>query len=425
MNSLTRKKSNNNNNNNRLFNTYSNLHSNKISNAFHGRISNLKTLKKNFKLSKIQNITGDEVIIMGPNYYREYQLPGNINIHIFGEFHLPTYRIEIPDNAILFSDLFQSLVVNNKDKFYDIFFEKKMRVKSTPSETNISLGSSAMFDLLNIKFKSCLEFNKSKCKYKNLRSHYVDLRDVDPEMNKILVFINNILVNGGVTSGNFDNNDTYNIIINRVLYIVMDFKEFFLNSESPIYKKIIKQFYNLEPNLAAVLQQFILDEQSLLHNQIIEIFSKNTYTSIDDLIDDVFYKTFDDIDEQTGEVLARKDIQYILNLLQPNIAQNLDKLINIAMELFALFYMDMYMLFRMFRIGYTPRNNKYSGPANNIFIYTGQAHSIRFSKFIEKYLHIKPLISNGSNEIKILSHSNLSTFEPFVKINKSNSLLFK
>lgn len=407
-----------NNNNDRIFNTYgSNAGLNNVSNAFRRRIINLKTLKKTIKASKINNIKGEEVTIIGPNYYRKYIVFGNINIHIFGETHLPIYHMEIPDNAILFSDFFQSLVVNNKDRFYDLFLEKKMRIKDTHSETNISLGGSAMFDLLNINFKSCLEFSKSKCKYKNLRAHYVDLRDVDEVMQKKLSFINNILIHGGVSSGNFDSDENYLLIINFVLDIVMDFKEFFSNAESLIYKKIIKQFYNLEPNLAALLQQFLLDEQTLLNNQIIEIFSKGNYTSIDVLINDIFYKTYDYIDEDTGEIIARKDINYILSLFAPNIAIKLDLLCNIAMELFALFYMDIYMLARMFRIGYVSKNNRYSGHGNNIFTYTGQAHSVRINKFIENYLNVKPSNSIGSNEIKILSQDNLAIFKPFVNLN--------
>ena len=116
--------------------------------------------------------------VLGPVNYSEYKYKDK-TISIFGEEH-GKYDIGKvclgKKGTVTVANFLSSLVLNNRDKFYDLFLEFPYE-KDTTKKNQVHPANSAVH-LIEENFSDCLHSNaKSTCPYKNLRAHYLDVRD--------------------------------------------------------------------------------------------------------------------------------------------------------------------------------------------------------------------------------------------------------
>ena len=120
--------------------------------------------------------------VLGPVNYSEYKYKNKI-ISIFGELHGLEDAEEKclhKKGTVTFANFLSSLVLNNRDKFYDFFVEVQYEnKKQNPPKEPIPHWAHALY-LIEQTFEKCLRPGaKSTCPYKNLRAHYVDIRRPD------------------------------------------------------------------------------------------------------------------------------------------------------------------------------------------------------------------------------------------------------
>jgi hypothetical protein len=124
--------------------------------------------------------------ILGPCVFYEFEI-GNRRIYMFGEVHafvsrhLDKILSDRVDryNSLSFQGFVHSLVTQNPTKTYDLMFENSYFDRILPnSNTTIS----SVFNQITDEFLNCIDPKKRPlCRYKNLRTHYVDFRKFFPK----------------------------------------------------------------------------------------------------------------------------------------------------------------------------------------------------------------------------------------------------
>lgn len=99
-------------------------------------------------------------------------------ITLFGEFHDPNHYKNIQNldfqGVIPIHSYIKMLLLSNPNKIYDLYMETSIingeYLKKKSVHENFSLS------LLGQQFENCFQLDKSRCEYKNIRTHYTDVR---------------------------------------------------------------------------------------------------------------------------------------------------------------------------------------------------------------------------------------------------------
>ena len=135
----------------------------------------------------------DVKFILGPCSFHHFKY-GTRNIYLFGERHAPLTRlvqgVMTPGNTLLFSSFIQSLVTENSKVNYDLMFESSYFLsKYGQKPDDITTLKSPTFSMISSQFHDCIDpLLRQSCQYKNLRTHYVDYRQLKPEFQEVKAF---------------------------------------------------------------------------------------------------------------------------------------------------------------------------------------------------------------------------------------------
>jgi len=157
--------------------------------------------------------------IYGINTIYKFNIPElNKTIYLFGEEHIhPEFEIDIK-SEINVCELLLSLPNNHKDINFDIFLETPYISNYNKYYTQVK-QISYMQDYITIIKPNCLQINKEKCPYKNVRFHYMDIRSsLSSEFYKYMYMIH--LDHMSIHDKNIlflNKNPTFSIFFNNLL----------------------------------------------------------------------------------------------------------------------------------------------------------------------------------------------------------------
>ena len=127
--------------------------------------------------------------IIGPYLYREYKI-NDVNVALFGEGHFGSNLLPVLNNKIslIFPFFLESIVKQRKHITYDLFTEKPfVPSNGEPRNQYVEDYCYVIQSIINALFEDC--FNKN-CQYSNLRTHYVDYRNmISEEIDGIILEI--------------------------------------------------------------------------------------------------------------------------------------------------------------------------------------------------------------------------------------------
>lgn len=134
-------------------------------------------------------------------------------IYLFGNLHNRDSLCKRDQKRVInIADFIESVIVKNPDKIIDIFLESgTMEDLKNFGYHEPSYANGFLFGDTCDKFKDCLHADKSKCKYKNTRIHYADVRmklikDINPWSDykalyvfarALLLFYSDLVLNQG------------------------------------------------------------------------------------------------------------------------------------------------------------------------------------------------------------------------------------
>ena len=118
-------------------------------------------------------------VILGPSSYTEFKFLDK-QIGIFGEIHDLRVKSSFIDSTarriLTFSSFIKSLLLTNQTKIYDLYLEVDYINKNIPRQKRIPEENFSLH-LVDREFEKCIQVDKSLCNYKNIRIHYIDIRD--------------------------------------------------------------------------------------------------------------------------------------------------------------------------------------------------------------------------------------------------------
>jgi hypothetical protein len=319
----------------------------------------------------------------GPvSLYEYYSSKYKKHIYLLGDYHSYNTRC-FPEGknsqVIKLIDFFKDTIKENKDDLIDYYLEAPYSSEKINSyiDKNIPMGKLKIGNLLKInftiprglklkmdfyfkkasalvgtflEFDQCLKYDKKKCKYKNVRFHYCDVRILKVDLYEITLYAlaNNDNINMDIVNIKQDHTESKNL---KKKYIIL--------------YEILKKYQNLFPlNINNIFNNYKINKQSdnVKDDDIINVI-------YDDYLSDAVYIYIQN--------LQFTDVEFILNDFEND---NIVPLLNFyaSWSIFQIILMDLYLLFRMFR----SYNN---GPdSSKIIIYAGDIHIQNYKVILEK-----------------------------------------
>lgn len=304
----------------------------------------------------------------------------------------------------------------NPDKMYDLFFE------TYPSPLKNKLGEASLKQKyiwqLGILFRKIFKYNPETNKvedneyFKNLRLHYIDIRDYFFGENMIYYLINSVS-NDLINWLSEDvNNEKYNSVMIRIDQIKTHTKlllyamtTYDLYKQSNTKNKII----NDEPSNVDMLKYFMIKLTKKYKNETVRKFivdkindllnrTINNLKELDDLQSEII-RVYPLIETSTIFKLRTNFIynkkQYGISFVEKNIymqkifpmcSSYLEHMMNIYVEL-----IDLFCLRRILDKDYV----------TNSIVYTGAAHSFNYLSYLVKYFGFKVTHYSFSSELDI------------------------
>lgn len=344
----------------------------------------------------------------------------NMNIYLFGDYHVTKYNCNNFDNSSDISS-FLDEQIKTSTKQLDIYIESA--IYSNMNKYNILTVFNKDLYLHNFtdKYIDCLTKDKTKCKYPYIRLHSTDLRKNYNEyyhyifdMYKYMynIYISLFDINGGdivYYNTNIDNiNKNIKNIKGLLIYSnnVEDIKSLF--SDKKKLKESIDTNFKKETK---IYKQILNIEDYELRDKIIEYTNKYWFNdNIDKYFEYINYNNIISwINNFENHIRTHNNEYRYLNKLISDLENITDGLQSIVS-----YYMDTYLITRLFR-KYEKKKFKYSDRSTNIIIYTGNAH-------IKKYIDILKYI--GSFNI-LYSNEQMKTNEYCIDIKDLKQPLFR
>lgn len=152
------------------------------------------------------------VTIEGPISVSEYIQKG-LNpkrIYLFGDEHIKAKVCPDPNvDTITLENFLVSTFEDNPDKVIDVFLESEFTSKNISRTHVIDPGYTYLEGTLQY-FSSCLEIDKSKCEYKNVRFHYADIRGTTALLKQLNLLHKYIITYNNKWMLDIDPSDPYN-----------------------------------------------------------------------------------------------------------------------------------------------------------------------------------------------------------------------
>jgi hypothetical protein len=307
--------------------------------------------------------------IYGPKFYIEYEL-GDVKFFLFDENHASPVHKKENEGEKTFTEFLKNLIVNNQDKFYDVYTEIGYK-----KESEIKYGSrSFMLRSIYKEFHNCLKIRKN-CQYKNLRMHYCDFRKYY-----------------GKFFGDYEYKQVYKYLIKKD-YILDELNLERYESFHDRYKYYEKHFQFIKEMIKTneILQKEL--SKSIFSKEIIEFIHNNMNKERIE-----FFRFTVRHHKLFRKMIIRKS-KYPL----------LIKFYTHYVSLYSCL-MDVYTLARMFKIFSSPIGDDI---AENILFYGGAHHAKKYGEFLE-FIGAKKIIEINSTE----------NFISFTKEDMEKSYLF-
>ena len=279
--------------------------------------------------------------IYGPVSYTEHTKNGKV-IGVFGEYHkIPKSTSIDKTNTVSVASLLKLMLAARPDRFYDLFLE-------------MSKGYfySHVFDPF---FSECLKVVK-RCPYNNLRAHYADYRDMiaDP---------------------------IWKSFVDKFQQIIYYFDE--VNDNDPYFTIV-----NLEHVYSSVITAVVASMRSDAK------LNKSQNAHINGLLFRFFEKLIRDHIQDTRSLWFNNNYQFT--------KRSAKAITNRIMDIFA-FYMDMYLLLRVFKTYDTSRNPTHPSTANYCLIYVGDAHAETYRKFLTEEMGFALTNSQRAEDTRLIN----------------------
>lgn len=316
--------------------------------------------------------------IIGPISISEhYNGKYDKHIYIFGDEHINKKKCEKKLENVDIIDFFKKIISENPKETLDFFFEISYSKKNVYeiNKPNITSVSPWLQQIQN-KFYDCLKLDKSNCKYKNVRMHYLDIRKLYFErlLNLIILFY-------PIYKNNIDKNW---IKIKNNIELLKNYYYFDINKFSKITNETkIFEFKNIKQNYDLTDWKKLEKIFKLSNEKIIEILKieKQFENIIDDDVKEKYkkikIKIFDSLD------YLRENFDFFRNLNKNttfqdfyNFSKQYKKLLiklNTFTDLF-----DAYMIGRIFR------QYKNNIEPKKIIVFMGEAHAKNLRFFLSE-----------------------------------------
>jgi hypothetical protein len=202
-------------------------------------------LSKMCDVLPIQNVN----VILGPSSYTEFKFLDK-QIGIFGETHdlriHPSFIDSIPRRILTISSFIKSLILTNQDKTYDVYLEVDYINKDIPKRKKRIKEENFSFHLLYKEFENCIQINKTLCEYKNIRIHYIDIRNY---LDKYIKWNENVYADAST-----------------ILKAYLELPKFSKQLVHNKYAESIIQFFQNEINKIIFLYKYDTDKYCKSHN---------------------------------------------------------------------------------------------------------------------------------------------------------------
>lgn len=309
-----------------------------------------------------------------------YQLTSNkmnMNIYLFGDVHSNKNTCEgyFPNSNVAY---FLDQQIKTSTKHLDIYVEEEIFSKLENKVDN-KLDKYPL-DIFIEDYIGCLIKDKQKCKYPHIRVHSIDLRKTrtdNPLLKLLWLFFGIFNV---ITIPNPNNYETIKNNINEIKIILENNKNIFTNKD-----KFIEVINNsFEQKLKK--QELNIDDKELL-NKIINYSNENWLNNI--VNEEFKYINYNMIMRWINgyeNLFINKGGPIDLNI-DNTLYKVLNNIVNKIVDICS-YFMDTYLILRLFR-DYTKQiKYKYSRKAKDVIIYAGNWHIKRYVGIL-KYLDFK------------------------------------
>jgi hypothetical protein len=301
-----------------------------------------------------------------------------MNIYLFGDIHSNKKSCNnYTPNADVAYFLDQQIKTSTKQ--LDIYLEDELITKKYYNDINKEHYTTIdPISTFTKEYLGCLTADKTNCKYPHIRVHSIDLRktkiqnenNIIIELSFMFFYLYSIFT-------------TYENVNNDILYIIkstIDNIKIILYNNVDVFKNKNVLYDNIINNISyKIKKQQLYINNSLLNNiinyanekwvnNILDIkFNIINYESVMKWIDE--YTLYINSIDNNGKIIT--DYFY----KQFNI-------LNIAFLDISSYYMDLYLILRLFRTYIKSTEYKYSDQAKNIIIYAGAWHINRYKDIL-------------------------------------------
>lgn len=341
--------------------------------------------------------------IAGPLHltkHKQEKEENNLTIYTFGEIHrtftdcpdqftgerkiLPSDMKNTNPNVLNIVEYIDKLL-ETTDCFLDIYIETPHLEKGTYLYYKNFKEEYQLHQLINY-FKHCIELpsrkNIEKCKV--ARFHYIDIRDKPDIDNKILQFLT---IARKFFNVNGEEIESENLITDNMIELLVINQRFLIEFLETIYldKNTLENFVLEQFRNNKIIQKEI--NKSYLSNEITDFIISKLKVEVN--------KLYDVINSTKSVVLSYLDDFYEIN---EEFYYDFRKIYYIF-TIFDSYGMDAYALARMFK-HFNVKDNSQPTRPNNIIIYAGEEHSVRYREFFES-INMQKVEESGKYTLKL------------------------
>lgn len=316
-------------------------------------LSSLNILLNEFDLPMIQQISIEGPISVS-EWYSDYL---DKHIYIFGDMHVNEKHCADPDTRTIHIQKFLEWTFDtyeDTDKNIDFYCETQFHSRQF-RRTEIGFGQKRLSPIkhylndINSYFKDCFEIDKTKCRYKNTRFHYVDVRFFpDSVLVDITLLLSDII--------NFNTNMH---------------KEDFIEKLLPTIKPTLENLY-----------------QRLLNTTIHDIFTEMKITK---QFQNIPYPLRNYVENYWYNLCQKYLDILVINVKEMLTSDGINQKYNTAqLFVFPGLIMDAYTMGRVFR--------DFNGKSQNyVIIYIGDWHKSNYDNFLA-YLKLFKLVTSARSD---------------------------